>query len=166
MNTITFRNATIDDLPLLIHWDEQPHVVNSDPESDWDWEQDLLHESPFSEKLIAMLGNEPIGFVQIIDPANEETHYWGDVEQNMRAIDIWIGEAENLNKGYGTQMMNLAIARCFSEEEITAIIIDPLTSNKDAIRFYKRFGFSFVEYRTFGPDECSVLRLDRSDWMG
>ncbi len=161
MNQFSFRKATINDLELLQHWDKQPHVINSDP-NDWDWETDLLNESPFSEKLIAMLENKPIGFVQIIDPANEETHYWGDVEENLRAIDIWIGEAKNLNKGYGTQIMNLATARCFSDELVKAIIIDPLTSNKDAIRFYKRFGFSFVEYRTFGTDECSVLRLNRS----
>jgi RimJ/RimL family protein N-acetyltransferase len=71
----------------------------------------------------------PIGFVQIIDPAREESHYWGDCEPNLRAIDIWIGEADCLNKGYGTQMMRLAIERCFADPSVTAILIDPLASN-------------------------------------
>jgi aminoglycoside 6'-N-acetyltransferase len=35
-----------------------------------------------------------IGFVQIIDPAREESHYWGDAPGGLRAIDIWIGEAD------------------------------------------------------------------------
>lgn len=40
--------------------------------------------------------------LQIIDPYEEETHYWGPIKKNKRAIDIWIGEEKNLNKGYGT----------------------------------------------------------------
>jgi aminoglycoside 6'-N-acetyltransferase len=36
------RPATIDDLALLCRWDEQPHVVESDPNDDWQWETELL----------------------------------------------------------------------------------------------------------------------------
>ncbi|MFV1885447.1 MAG: GNAT family N-acetyltransferase [Balneola sp.] len=162
---ITFRKATLNDIDLLEFWDEQPHVMASDPNSDWEWDDDLSNESPFVENLITLLGDRPIGFVQIIDPANEETHYWGDVEQNLRAIDIWIGEPDMLNKGYGTLIMKKAIERCFANPEVKAIINDPLVSNKDAIRFYKRLGFEFLEYRTFGPDECMVLRLDRHNYF-
>ncbi|MBO6522350.1 MAG: acetyltransferase [Balneolaceae bacterium] len=160
--TVHFRNATIEDLDLLKRWDEQPHVINSGgADDDYEWEQELVKNSPYSEFLIAQVGEQPIGVIQIIDPKNEETHYWGDVEPNLRAIDIWIGEPDMLNKGYGTQMMKLVIERCFAEPNVTAIIIDPLVSNKDAIRFYKRLGFEFVEYRTFGKDECIVMRLER-----
>lgn len=160
--TLHFRIATINDLDLLKRWDEQPHVQASGGEDDWyDWEEELTKNSTYSEFLIAMVGDRSIGVVQIIDPKNEETHYWEDVEENLRAIDIWIGEPDMLNKGYGTQMMKLAFERCFSEPDVKAIIIDPLVSNDAAIRFYKRLGFEFVEYRTFGRDECMVMRLDR-----
>lgn len=162
---VLFRKATIDDIELLQCWDTQPHVIASDPNSDWEWEEDLTTESPHVENLIAMLDEWPIGFVQIIDPAREETHYWGkDVEENLRAIDIWIGEPDMLNQGYGTQIMKQAIERCFANPDVKAIINDPLASNKDAIRFYKRLGFEFVEYRTFGEDECMVMKLDRSNY--
>lgn len=162
MNPIRFRTATMEDLELLKHWDKQPHVIAAGIDEDWSWEDDLAHESPFYNNLIAMLNERPIGVVQIIDPALEETHYWGkDVEQNLRAIDIWIGESADLGKGYGTQMMKLAIERCFANSEVTAIIIDPLVSNKDAIRFYKKIGFRFVEKRFFGEDECYVMRLKK-----
>lgn len=43
-----------------------------------------------------------IGVIQVIDPAGEETQYWGNIGEGYRAIDIWIGEAEDLGKGYGT----------------------------------------------------------------
>ena len=165
MPGISFRKATVNDIELLRYWDEQPHLMASDPNDDWRWREDLSKPQPeWREQLIAQVDGKPIGFVQIIDPAIEETHYWGAIEHNLRAIDIWIGEAEYLNKGYGTQMMTEAIERCFSVPEVAAIIIDPLTSNTDAIRFYKRLGFRFIEYRTFGMDECSVFRLERSDW--
>jgi aminoglycoside 6'-N-acetyltransferase len=111
--------------------------------------------------LIAEEGGRPIGFVQIIDPAREESHYWGDCEENLRAIDIWIGEAEDLGRGYGTQMMRLAIDRCFADAKVTAILIDPLASNLRARRFYERLGFVAVGPRRFGMDECVVYRLGR-----
>lgn len=158
---ITLRVATIEDLPLLLHWDDQPHVIDSDPDEDWNWEQELRHCPPWREQLVAEADGRPIGFVQIIDPELEETHYWGEVEPNLRAIDIWIGEAEDLGRGYGSEMMRLAIARCFSEPEVRAILIDPLASNVGAQRFYERMGFRFVERRRFGDSDCCVYRMER-----
>ncbi len=32
---INLRPATIADTTLLQHWDEQPHVIESDPNDDW-----------------------------------------------------------------------------------------------------------------------------------
>lgn len=57
----------------------------------------------------------PIGFIQIIDPAREDSHYWGDCPTGLRAIDIWIGEEAYLGQGFGTDMMRLAIDRCFAD---------------------------------------------------
>jgi aminoglycoside 6'-N-acetyltransferase len=46
------------------------------------------------------------------------------VAADLRAIDIWIGEETDLGKGYGTKMMQLVIARCFSNPTVMAILID------------------------------------------
>ncbi len=166
MTSIKLRNANIDDLAILRHWDEQPHIISSTGDDDWGWETELGKEREWREQLIAEIDDRPIGYVEIIDPLLEEEHYWGeDIEPNLRAIDIWIGEADYLSKGYGTQMMKLAIERCFAPPEVTAIIIDPLASNKDAHRFYERLGFKFVEERSFGEDDCLVYRLEREDWL-
>lgn len=162
--TIALRPATLEDVPTLTRWDEQPHVVESDPNDDWHWEEELPYTPSWREQLIAELDGRPIGFIQIIDPHLEESHYWGDVEPNLRAIDIWIGGAEDLGKGYGTEMMRLALARCFAAPEVTAVIIDPLAGNVRAHRFYERLGFRFVERRQFGLDDCVVYRLARADY--
>ncbi|MEM9857266.1 MAG: GNAT family N-acetyltransferase [Bacteroidota bacterium] len=161
MNQICFRKASIDDLDLLEYWDTKPHVIACDPDDDWDWERELLHEPLWREQLVGELDGRPIGFVQIIDPAEEESHYWGEVSPHLRAIDIWIGEESDLNKGYGTEMMKQAIERCFSKPEVSAILIDPLATNVKAHRFYKRLGFTFQEKRTFEGNECFIYRLPR-----
>jgi aminoglycoside 6'-N-acetyltransferase len=163
MPRVTLRDATPDDRPTLERWDEEPDVLASDPNDDWHWEVELARRPAWREQLIAEVNGRPIGFVQIIDPALEESHYWGDVPEGLRAIDIWIGEGEYRGRGYGTEMMKLAIARCFAVESVRAILIDPLISNTDAIRFYERLGFTAVERRSFGEDDCLVMRLERTD---
>src|SRR5215475_15125444 len=101
---INLRPATPADLSLLQAWDEQPHVIASDPNDDWGWEVELARNPIWREQLIGEICGRPVGFIQIIDPALEDSHYWGDVEPNLRAIDIWLGEEADLGKGYGTQM--------------------------------------------------------------
>jgi aminoglycoside 6'-N-acetyltransferase len=162
---ITLRPATFADLPLLKYWDKKPHVVfatGADAYIEDDWmEEQLRDPSKFVWIYVAMLGDRPIGIVQLCDTANEETHYWGEIEQGLMAIDIWIGEEDDLGKGYGTVMVKLAIAKCFEDTKVTGIVIDPLAINVRAIKFYERLGFEFVENRYFEEDYCAVYRLER-----
>lgn len=161
---MNLRPATPTDLALLQHWDEQPHVIASDPNDDWGWEVELCRNPDWREQLIAEVNGRPIGFIQIIDPAREDSHYWGNVSANLRAIDIWIGEKKDLGQGYGTTMMQLALARCFTNPAVVAVLVDPLVNNFRAHRFYERFGFECTERRSFGEDDCLVYRLNRESW--
>jgi aminoglycoside 6'-N-acetyltransferase len=45
---IKLRPATPTDLDLLRHWDEQPHVIASDPNDDWHWEEELDRTPDFT----------------------------------------------------------------------------------------------------------------------
>ena len=161
---LILRHATIEDLELLKYWDTKQHVIDSDPDDEWNWEIELNRTPLWREQLVSEDNGEPVGFIQIIDPYEEETKYWGEVDRNKRAIDIWIGEEHNLNKGYGTVMMNLAIDRCFAVPEVTGILIDPLKSNTKAHRFYERLGFQFVEERDFDDVTCLVYELTREHY--
>ncbi|TGN18053.1 N-acetyltransferase [Leptospira idonii] len=161
---IVLRAADLGDLSLLQSWDEEPHVLESDPNDDWGWETELGRSVDWREQWIAEKDGRPIGFMQIIDPYLEDSHYWGEVSRDVRAIDIWIGNVSDLGKGYGTEMMRLALDRCFLQDHVTSVLIDPLASNVRAHRFYERLGFKFQERRTFGLDDCYVFRLDRADW--
>lgn len=155
------RAATPADLELLEGWQRQPHLRQALGDGDWRWAAELARRPDWREQLIAEADGRPIGFVQIIDPAREDSHYWGCVSPGHRAIDIWIGEPAFLGRGYGTEMMRQAIARAFADPEVTAVLVDPLECNQPAHRFYERLGFEFVVCRCFDDDYCAVFRLGR-----
>ncbi len=163
MAVITLRPATPADVPMLERWDEDPVVAASDPNDDWDWETDTLGAEGL-ENLIAERDGRPIGFVQITDLMRDASRYWGDPQPGFMAIDIWIGEPDARGQGSGRAMMKQAIARCFADPLIHTILIDPIETNTDAIGFYRRLGFTFVENRRFGLDDCAVHALRRADW--
>ena len=118
---------------------------------------------------------EAIGFVQVIDPVLEETHYWGPYldddnrlhpSKHCRAIDIWIGEEAFWGRGYGTQIMKLVLRDyCFGiDAQVQSVLVDPMSANTAAHRFYQRLGFKPERLYNFGPDECLVHRLCRDEF--
>ena len=168
--SVTLRPATVADAAILADWDRQPHVIacsSDDPEAEVAfggiaWIEEITASAYDSHYVIAEVEGEPVGVMQICDPYTEPTHYWGEIEPGLRAIDIWIGPAEWLNRGVGTQMMRKMIARCFAEPGVTAIVIDPLNSNTAAHRFYERLGCQVVGRRMFEDDDCLVMRLEKT----
>lgn len=174
---VRLRPATLADVPTLQAWDLEPHVIACSSDQPGlevafdgiDWPVELAESSEVSFYQIAEVAEDgvwrPIGVMQVIDPHLEPTHYWGEIEPNLRAIDIWIGPPAALNKGYGTQMMTQAIDAAFSDPKVTAIVIDPLNSNVRAHRFYGRLGFEAVGRRVFhDEDDCLIMRLERAAW--
>lgn len=173
MGRVTLRRATAADIVWLELWDDEPDVVaatSDDPSATVAfagivWADEIAAQSAFMQYYIGEVDGRPIGAMQLCDPQLEPTHYWGDVAPNLRALDIWIGAAADRNRGYGAEMMRLALALCFAEPRVTAVIIDPLASNTRAHRFYRRLGFKPIGRRVFGRDECLVFELARRHWQ-
>jgi aminoglycoside 6'-N-acetyltransferase len=162
---IALRPATLADLALLRRWDRDPDVAAATgDDGEYEWETELPRAVAWRELLIAEAGGRPVGMLQIIVPAEEETHYWGDAPPGLRAIDIWIGDAADRGRGLGTAIMRAALEHCFADASVAAVLIDPLARNTRARRFYERLGFRAVGPRRFGSDDCMVYRLDRDAW--
>ena len=66
---------------VLRRWDEQPHVTASNPHDDWGWETELKKSLDWRQSLIAEIDGDPIGFLEIIDPARD------DVERRRFNLD-------------------------------------------------------------------------------
>jgi aminoglycoside 6'-N-acetyltransferase len=161
---VELRPMRVDDVGLLVRWDDDPDVAAAlgGRSEDWyDWPAELARDVPWRELLIAEEAGRPIGFVQLIDAVEEESHYWGDVDPGTWALDIWIGSPEDRGRGLGTKVMRAAVARIFERHEATAVVIDPQVTNRRAIAFYQRLGFESVGVRDFDGDQCLVMRLQR-----
>jgi aminoglycoside 6'-N-acetyltransferase len=166
MPEIKLRPAMPADASLLRHWDTKAHVQAARGEdSNIDWDAELARRSPYDEWVIAETAGRAIGIMQICDAAQEESHYWGEIERGYKAVDIWIGEEDDLSRGYGTAMMQLALRRCFADPDVKAVVIDPLANNTAAHRFYQRLGFRAIGRRMFDADDCLVFQLDRAQWQ-
>lgn len=154
----------VDDIGLLVRWDDDPDVAAAlgGRGADWyDWPNELVREVPWRELLIAEEDGRPVGFVQLNDAAEEESHYWGDVEPGTWALDIWLGSPDDRGRGVGTRVMRAAVSRIFEDHGGDLVIIDPQVSNHRAIAFYERLGFERVGVRDFDDDRCLVMRLRR-----
>jgi aminoglycoside 6'-N-acetyltransferase len=161
MITVYFRTATPADIPLLDLWDQKPHVSASDPDDGWGWDRLLGGALAGLETYICEVEGRPVGVVQILDTFVDASRYWGDTGPGFRALDIWIGPEDALGKGYGTAMIHKALSMCFLDATVHTVLIDPLVSNTDAIRFYQRVGFVFLENRWFDESHCAVHRFTR-----
>ncbi len=161
MTRVRLRPAVKADIPMLQAWDEEPHVIDSDPDDDWGWDQMIEGALPGLETFVSEVEGRPVGVVQVLDTQRDPSRYWGETGPGFRAIDIWIGPRDALGQGFGTAMMREALAMCFSEASVHTVLVDPLTTNTDAIRFYQRIGFSFLENRWFGDSHCAVHLITR-----
>jgi aminoglycoside 6'-N-acetyltransferase len=159
---VELRPMRVDDVGLLARWDDDPDVAAAlgGRSADWyDWPVELMRNVPWRELLIAEEDGRPIGFVQLIDASEEESHYWVDAEPGTWAMDIWIGSPGDRGRGLGAQAMQAAVARVFEHPGADTIVIDPKVGNRRAIAFYERLGFEPVGERDFDGDSCLVMRL-------
>ena len=168
--TIALRPMRVADVALLERWDRDPDVAAAigGPGAEWyDWPVELSRAVAWRELLIAVetrdrTASRPVGFVQLLDAVDDESHYWGDVEPRTWSLDIWIGDRADRGRGLGTRIMQAAIERVFDHHGAESIVIDPLVTNERAISFYRRLGFSPVGERDIDGDRCLVMRLDRT----
>jgi aminoglycoside 6'-N-acetyltransferase len=164
-DVISLRRMRVADLAWLRRWDEDPDVASAIGRgADWyDWPVELARNVPWRELLIVEENGRPVGFLQLIDAVEEETHYWGDVAPGTWALDIWIGAPDDRGRGLGGAAMRLALDRVFGHHDAAWLVIDPYVTNTRAIAFYRHLGFEPVDERRFGDDErrCLVMRLVR-----
>ena len=153
-----FRPMTAADLPLLLHWLKQPHVV------EW-WgdthEQFALVSGDLEvgamEQFIVSLGDRPFAYIQRYDPMVWPDNGLGQHPGGTRGIDQFIGEPDMVDRGHGS-----AFIRAFMERTLAdgapRIVTDPDPANSRAIRAYEKAGFEKV-HLVDTPDGIALLMV-------
>ena len=139
-----FRLVELQDLPLLSIWLKEPLVSR--------WYTDPDYVSELGESLrddrirmqLVLHDDVPIAYVQDYGIHQWDNHYLGFLPERSRGIDTFIGSAELIGKGHGTNYLSELCSQLFSED-IPALGIDPHPSNTRARRAYRKAGFTEQE---------------------
>lgn len=163
---INFKNFTQQDLPLFIEWAKKPHVKDTwfiDGYESLDKYTQKTTSNGYDYPFIIYISNRPIGYIQCSDLYAYKTLYpnpkgiFVNEEPGTFCLDLFIGETEYLNKGYGTEIVKLFVDKLSSEFKAKKILIDPACTNKRAIRCYEKAGFKFIKKEHDGVTESYVM---------
>lgn len=166
---LSFRRLTETDIPQLHRWLNAPHVL------EW-WDRPgpslddvrakylprVAGQEDVSPYLICVDGM-PIGYIQAY---RVEAGAWGlrDVRGGGVGLDLFIGDAHWMHRGFGAQILRQFIGEvAFQDETVTECFIDPSPRNHIAIRAFEKAGFRHL---TAGVDPdtglaVQVMRLAR-----
>jgi aminoglycoside 6'-N-acetyltransferase len=132
---------------LLRHWLSQPHA-----RAWWgETEEELaliFDDKGEHEPFIACIDGNPAAYIQAWWPSKHPDLPWQHgMTRTTRGIDIMIGDAVNLGKGYGPLIIRQFVAKLISEGA-TRLVIDPDSANTRAVRSYSKAGFTpYDDYR-------------------
>ncbi|EBA14026.1 GNAT family N-acetyltransferase [Roseobacter sp. CCS2] len=136
-----FRRATIDDLPLLVTWQAQPHVRK------W-WDMDAPYsqkdiDEPRVSRWIVMLDGRAFAFMQDYTVHGWQNHHFANLPKGSRGIDQYIGDPAMVGAGHGSAFIRARMQFLF-DAGAPVIATDPHPDNKRAISVYRKLGFEPV----------------------
>ncbi|MCR9236405.1 MAG: acetyltransferase [Alphaproteobacteria bacterium] len=140
-----FRQATMDDLDLLMKWQARPHVRawwgSGEP-----YDQERISD-PRVSRWIVSTNNSPFAFMQDYTVHGWEDHHFAKLPKGSRGIDQYVGDPDMIGVGHGSAFIGARMRAVF-DEGAPIIATDPHPDNKRAISVYKKLGFE-----PFGPPQ-------------
>lgn len=132
-----------EDLPLIERWLHAAHVRRWWPHPPQAELAEMAGHirgggcAPF----LAWIGPRPAGYLQVYHANAEE--FWDGHELPVETfgLDLFIGEAELVGRGWGPRLVRLMLRRLFAMPEVARVHIDPDPANAAAIRAYEKAGF-------------------------
>jgi RimJ/RimL family protein N-acetyltransferase len=169
---ITFQKLSKEDMTLFLLWAKKPHVRDTwftDGYESIDKYQQKIEGNGYDYGFIIYLADKPIGYIQCSDLYAYRTKcpipkgLFINEDIGTYCFDLFIGEEEFLNKGYGTEIVKAFVTKILAEFNAKKILIDPACSNKRAIRCYEKAGFKTIRKENDGINECCVMELKNDD---
>ncbi|MDS1134821.1 GNAT family N-acetyltransferase [Nitratireductor indicus] len=144
-----FRQICMDDLPLLMKWQANPHVRKW-----WERDEPYDHEELSDTRVsrwIVSIDEQPFAFMQDYTVHGWDNHHFSGLPEGSRGIDQYIGDPKMLGCGHGSAFIRARMQALF-DAGAPVIATDPHPENKRAISVYRKLGFE-----TFG-------RPERTSW--
>lgn len=149
-HNITFRSLCEFDMPIIKKWFNQPHVVKFySLRNNWTEEEVFKKFIPYIKQekpvqcFVILNRDQPIGFIQMY-PIKEFS--WPDqglpdeIINHAAGIDIFIGELDLINKGFGTDLIKKFLDT-YIWINFDYCIVDPNKENFAMIRCNEKIGF-------------------------
>jgi len=153
-----FRPMAAADLPLVLHWLKQPHVVQWWGDT---YEQFTLVSGDLEveamDQYIVAIDDRPFAYIQCYDPEVWPDNGLGDHPKGTRGIDQFIGEPDMVDRGHGSAFIRAFIARVLASGA-PRVITDPDPENARAVRAYEKAGFEKVDL-VDTPDGTALLMV-------
>ncbi len=154
-----FQKLRQGDLRLIRYWLMEPHVADWWTPSDEDirvMEQEMRDPRANVTRYIVSHGARDFAYIQVYDPAGDA--FWENNPQGEGTfgIDQFIGDAQMIGFGHGTNFIKAFVAALRRQPEIKRLIVDPAPDNVPAIRCYAQVGFK-KEKDITTPDGPAVL---------
>lgn len=145
---ITFQPLERTDLPLIHEWLSRPHVAEwwgPPPQLDAMEAEfaELLDPTGSQRAYIAWLDDAPLGYCQRYSPVETHAEGWWleELDPNVRGIDQFLANDDQLGRGLGTAMVRAFVALLFDDPSVWRVQTDPSPENARAIRCYEKAGF-------------------------
>jgi aminoglycoside 6'-N-acetyltransferase len=159
-DTYEVRPMTAADLPLVLHWLKQPHVVQwwGDTHEQFELVSGDLEIEAMDQYIVAT-GGRPFAYIQCYDLQAWPDGGLGEHPMGTRAIDQFIGEPDMVDRGHGSAFIRAFIGRVLANGA-PRVITDPDPANARAVRAYEKAGFERV--RLVDTSEGTALLMVRN----
>lgn len=168
---IQFMPLTVADLPRLARW------LAAGEARRWYARRDMGYadvQAEYGPKISGVeptrgclieLGGAPIGYIQSYLIRDYPTYAAAlRIEPGAAGLDLFIGEAAYLHRGFGSRALAQYIREfLFTEETVSCCVVGPDPENAAAIRAYGKIGFEYVKTVQVPGEDCPeyVMRVTR-----
>ncbi len=165
---ICFRPVERADFATLGTWLRAPHNVQwwGDPASELSLIVDMVEGRDTTKPYVFAMDGRPLGYIQVWFIGDHQTPEWlakapwlGLLAPQTVGVDLMIGDAENIGRGFGVRVLRAFTERLWDEGH-REIIIDPDPANLRALRAYDRAGFRPVPALIGQTDDCLIMKYD------
>lgn len=167
--TIAFRPVSLEDLPLIHKWMNQPHVIPF-----WNLAFDLERMRQHLEKALA--DQHQTLYIGFLDhgPMSYWESYWAiddiiaqhyAVEPADQGIHLLIGEPTFLGKGYALPLLRAMTKFQFQHLKTQKIVTEPDIRNSKMIHVFERCGFEMQKEIDLPDKRAALMFCDRQRFM-